>query len=316
MMNRTAETLFWIGRYLERAENHTRLIDVNYHMRDMLTDHEDVCKWERLIYSIGDIQLFKSHLDEATETNALQFLMFDPKNENSLSSCITQARNNLRTLRQLLPSELWDQINELYLWFNEQDIRTVMIQSPYLFFQRTKEGFSLFNGTAESTMLRDHTWNFIQAGKYFERAENVIRVVQNYLNFASCSKQNHYNQLIVLLKNAGGYEVFRKLYANNVSFDSVIEFLMTHPSFPHSVKFSFSAMEFYLNNIKHQDYQFQILADKVIDFVAEMKSIFTNLQYDHDFSVLFDLTNKMLEDTNRLGLDISKTFFQEEYATV
>ena len=276
MMNRTAETLFWIGRYLERAENHTRLIDVNYHMRQVLIEDAEEYKWERLIASISDLKLFKEYFDQANETSALQFLTFEQCNQNSLYSSVFRTRNNIRTLRQLLPSELWDSINGFYLWLNEQDISKLMMQSPHIFFQRVKEWLSLFNGTADSTMVRDHVWNFIQLGKFFERAENSLRILNSfYLYFTTESSvsddQVNYNRFIILLKSAAGYEAFRKLYADHVTFEKVTEFLLSNQAFPHSVRYSLFTIETCLSKIKEQDDSFTILAEKAIDFVGIIK---------------------------------------------
>lgn len=321
MMNRTAEALFWIGRYMERAENHTRLMNVNYHMRQILIENEKECNWERLISSIGDIHLFRDLFEQANEETALQFLTFASMNENSLFACVSNARNNVRTLRQLLPSEVWESMNGFYLWLQEQNITKMMAQSPYFFFQRVNEWLSIFNGTADSTMVRDHTWHFIQAGKFFERAENSMRVLDSFYLYctkdsSSFTHQANYNRFIILLKSAGGYEAFRKVYADNVTFAKVIEFLISDPTFPHSVKFSLASMETYLTSIKQQDYQFHILAEKATDFVKEVDKNMSNLHADQNNSKSLKLIHEMLESINHLGFEISKTFFQEEFVGV
>lgn len=317
MMNRTAETLFWTGRYLERVESHTSFIDVNYHMRHVLLNHQDECKWERLIASISDIHLFKEHFEQANETTALQFLTFEKYNQNSIFSCVSYIRNNIRTLRQLLPSELWDSINGFYLWLKEQDISKLMMQSPHIFYQRIKEWIYLFNGVAESTMVRNQVWYFIQAGKFFERAENSMRILHrfyvNFINDYPYNNQDNYQRLMILLKSASGYEAFRKLYANQVTFAKVIEFLISHPTFPHSVRYSLSSMEQCLMKIKQQDYPFNIIAGEAIDFVEIIKANLSNLhEHEQDYSVELHLFHEMLESINRLGLEVSETFFQGE----
>lgn len=315
MMNRTAESLFWIGRYLERAENHSRLIDVNYHMRHVLFNHDDECKWERLIASISDIQMFKAQFDHPNETTALQFLTFEKSNQNSIFSCISYVRNDLRTLRQLLPSELWDSINSFYLWLKEQDISKLMMQSPSLFYQRIKEWLYLFNGIAESTMVRNQVWNFIQLGKFFERSENSIRILLHfYLHFHKDYPYNNpdnYHRLIVLLKSTSGYEAFRKLHADDVTFAQVVEFLISQPTFPHSVRYSLSSVEHCLIKLEQQDYSFHILVEEARDYIEIMKSHLSDLHQDG--SIELHIFHEMLESINRLGLAISKAFFQEEF---
>lgn len=317
MMNRTAENLFWIGRYLERAKNHTRMIDIHYHERGVLQDCQDHCIWERLISSIGDVSLFNQLFSDMNETSVLTFLTFSERNPNSLLSCITKTRNNVRSLRQLLPSELWDRINGLYHWMNGQDMSTLMAQSPYMFYQRFREWLSLISGTADATMMRDLVWDFLQTGKFFERAENLLRNLESYLTLTQDSlAQGHhanYNRFIILLKSAGGYEAYRKLYADRVTLAKVIEFLLLEPGFPYSVKYSLGSLEFYVTRIKEQDDRFARLLDKAL---AVFSGINTTLNELKGYSIGLELIQAMLESINRLGMEISNKFFQEGLVTV
>lgn len=320
MMNRCAELLFWVGRYMERAENHTRLIDVNYHMRHELKgmESEQAYLWEKLVAAIGDVQAFKAKYTEANETSALHFLTFERAHPNSIFSCLYQSRSNMRALRQLLPSELWNTINAFYLWLMEQDIQILMQQSPHMFYQRVREWLSLFNGVADSYMVRELEWNFIQAGKHLERAENTVRILHTiYTNFMQDGfpfrDPNHYNRMIVLLKSVGGYEAFRRVHANNVTFDKVAEFLMLHPSFPRSVQYTLTSLEGCLKAIKQQDYDFAALSDQAIYLVAKIKDILPDLDEGHPERDGLELLHEMLGSCHLLGLDISKTFFQEEF---
>lgn len=318
MINRTAETLFWIGRYLERAENYTRQIDINYHMRHVLTDHHDECKWERLIGTSSDINLFRKLNDETNEASVLQFLTFELKNQNSLLSCIAQVRNNIRSLRQLLPCELWESINGFYLWFKEQDIAKIKKQSPYIFYQRTKEWLALFNGTADSTMLRDDVWNFIQLGKFFERAEHSTGLLHSFYSImtkdnSSESNPTNYHQLIILLKSVGAYEAFRKLFADNVTFTKATEFLISHQGFPRSVKYSLMSIDNCLAGIKHLDYQYELISKKILDLIAAINIMFTDINRLEESTEAIELINIMLKTLSKLGFEISRTFFQEEF---
>lgn len=127
MMNRFAELLFWAGRYMERANHHARLIDVHYHMRHELYGHQErEYVWERLVELTGDIKRFEelySNINAGTnELTVLHYVTFERSNCNSILSCVQQARNNIRTLRQLVPAELWDIANAFYLWLKDQNV--------------------------------------------------------------------------------------------------------------------------------------------------------------------------------------------------
>lgn len=310
MIKRTAECLFWIGRYLERTENNMRLINVNFHSRHVLTENDT---WERMINMIGDLKPFQERYSEVDESTAIQYLTFETMNPNSLISCVYYIRNNVRALRQILPSELWDSINSFYLWFQEQDISKMMSLTPYLFFQRMREWLSAINGTADSTMVRDLAWDFIQAGKFYERAENQIRNLQTCLNGKKESGQsdNHANyfHFIRLLKCAGGYEAFRKQYADRVTLEKVIEFLIIDSSFPHSVNYALSSLEIYLHKIKRQDDQFESHAGEALAVAAIIKEALTGIC---DYSTAVNLLASLLEAVDKLGREILDTFFQEE----
>ncbi|MCM3653222.1 alpha-E domain-containing protein [Metabacillus litoralis] len=317
MMNRSAELLFWVGRYIERIENHTRLIDVNYHLRHELkrNETETDCMWERLVSAIGHVQTFNKKYETTNERTIIQFLTFDKTNANSICSCVYQTRTNMRALRQLLPDDLWDITNAFYLWIKEQNLQSVMKQSPYLFYQRIREWLATFNGTADSIMVRDQEWNFLQAGKYLERTENILRILSSiYLNFLEdgtlSQDKNNYNRMIVLLKSVGGYEGFRKFHANNVTFEKVFEFMMLHPAFPRSVHSALTSLETSLQSIKQQDYNFALLSDQALDLTVKIKEILAGL---HGELHGLDLLYKMLESCHQLGGSISKTFFQEEF---
>lgn len=317
MMNRCAELLFWVGRYFERVENHTRLIDVNYHMRHELkrNEHEQDYLWERLISEIAIVENFHQKYNVINEQTVLQFLTFDSSNPNSIFSCVHQTRTNMRALRQLLPDELWDLSNSFFLWLKEQTIESAMEQSPYLFYQKVREWIATYNGTADSSMVRDQEWHFIQAGKYLERAENILRILQAiYMNFMEdgylLQNKCDYNRMIVLLKSVGGYEGFRKSYANNVSFEKVVEYMMLHPTFPRSVHYSLNGLESSLQAIKQKDYNFAILSDQALTLTVQIKEILDGVRGENNG---LELLNQMMNSCHQLGSTISKTFFQEEF---
>lgn len=299
MINRYAEWLFWAGRYMERAENHARLIDANYRMRHELKGNENDRDyvWEKLVAAVGDLAKFKEDNAIANEWTVLHFLTFERTNSNSIYSIIQQTRNNIRALRQLLPKEMWEIANALYLWLHDQDVDKMMQQSPFMFYQRVREWISLFNGAADSTMLREQEWNFLQAGKYLERAGNTVRILQSaHTNLirdpASSQEQEHYNRMIVLLRAVGGYEAFRKSHADNVTFAKVTEFLMLNPHFPRSIPFTFASLESHLKAIKLEDFDYTVLSDPG----------------PHGSDSLYEL----LQCCNQVGFSISKAFFQAD----
>ncbi|MWC31196.1 alpha-E domain-containing protein [Paenibacillus sp. MMS18-CY102] len=318
MINRLAEMLFWIGRYVERAENHARLIDVNYHARQeqLGSPHEREYVWERLVSAVGDIERYKSSHTSVNELKVLHFMTFERSNPNSIFSCIQQARNNVRALRQLLPSELWEIINGAYLWLKEQTVSQVMLQSPYLFYQRLREWTSLFNGAADSAMVRGQEWNFIQLGKHLERAENTARVVRafytNSLRDASVPKEQHeHNRSAMLLKALGAHEAYRKQYATDMASNTAITFIMGNNEFPRSITFAAASLDHYLKASVVMDPSFDGLAKQANVLVAISERIGKGPEPDVYDNAREGL-NRLVAVCHQLGNAISSLFYEAE----
>jgi len=262
MMNRYAELLFWAGRYMERVGNYARLIDVNYHMRHELYGHQDrEYIWERLAGTTGNVRRFEElydHMNAGTnELTALHFLTFEHSNNNSILACVRQARNNIRTLRQLVPVELWEIMNAFYIWLKDQNVGQLMLQSPHLFYQKVREWATLFGGAVDAVMIRGQEWEFLQAGKYVERVDNTLRIiyaVHRQLDRAPAVESHSYScqRTVVLLKSLGGFEPFRRLHTADVTFEKAMEFMLTNGYFPHSARHALNAVEGHIERLHLQ----------------------------------------------------------------
>lgn len=318
MLNRKAETLFWLGRYMERVENHARLIDVNYHMRHELKDSQESGSlvWEKLIQAVGDYSVFLKHNKQATETDVLYFMTFERKHSNSIFSCVSQARDNARTIKEGIPGESWDIINAFYIWLKEQDITSIRELSPYVFYQKIKEWVALFHGSLESTMLRSNEWHFIQLGKYMERAENTVRILQviyrSYMQDASkFTDHDNYQRMIAVLKSVSAYEAYRKICANEFHIEKIVQFLMLNFVFPRSVNFSLVNIETHLKNIR-RDLEYTMLSDQAIRFAVKTRANLAYMEWeDTGNEGLPKLLEEISLSCNQLGEVISKTFFRK-----
>lgn len=318
MLNRKAETLFWLGRYMERVENHARLIDVNYHMRHELKDSQESGSlvWEKLIQAVGDYSVFLKQNKQATETDVLYFMTFERKHSNSIFSCVSQARDNARTIKEGIPGESWDIINAFYIWLKEQDITSIRELSPYVFYQKIKEWVALFHGSLESTMLRSNEWHFIQLGKYMERAENTVRILQviyrSYMQDASkFTDHDNYQRMIAVLKSVSAYEAYRKICANEFHIEKIVQFLMLNFVFPRSINFSLVSIETHLKNIR-RDLEYTMLSDQAIRFAVKTRANLAYMEWeDTGNEGLPKLLEEISLSCNQLGEVISKTFFRK-----
>ncbi|MET1250434.1 alpha-E domain-containing protein [Sporolactobacillus sp. STCC-11] len=234
MIGRIAESLYWLGRYLERIENHARLIDVDYHRQATHTER-DQYPWKELIETLADVRAFQEQKLPYNESTVLSTIIFDKDNTNSIRSCVTSARGNMQAIRERLPSELWNAINGFHIWLDKQTLDNLLVY-PHTFFEQIKNQTALFQGIVESTMLRGQEWHMLEIGKYFERAENTLRILR--VVYCENGIELSFGDALALLKSVSGYEAFRKCLSNKISTVTMLEFLMLSAVFPRSTRFS------------------------------------------------------------------------------
>ncbi|GGG75281.1 alpha-E domain-containing protein [Paenibacillus radicis (ex Gao et al. 2016)] len=325
MLNRNAEALFWIGRYMERAENHARLIDVHYHLQ--AEDERGLeargpggeavdapCKWTRIVDALGSRDSYEGQYGAYSEQDVLHYITLDRDNANSLVSCVSHARGNLRTIREKVPSELWDTINAFYLWLREKQPDDLMRESPHLFYGRIREWTALFQGFCQSVMPRENEWHFIECGRYLERAENTLRIIKAVGNAASGDGWNNagaYPYLQAVLKSVSGYQSFRRFYADGMSVESIVEFVVLNAAFPRSVHFAFHSLDEHMRMIELQDKQLRVAHEKVIRQVGKVKADLACLEHD---DMIVDrnglIVSHLLEACETMGVAFAKTFFR------
>ncbi|WP_219835965.1 alpha-E domain-containing protein [Paenibacillus sp. R14(2021)] len=327
MLNRNAEALFWIGRYMERAENHARLIDVHFHLQaedtlaiprsDGGTIKQTLCKWGRIVDALGSRSSYEQQYGSYTEQDVVHYITLDRDNANSLVTCVNHARDNVRTLREKLPSELWDVTNGFYLWLREKQAGDLTHESPHQFFSRIKEWTSLFHGITQSVMPRENEWHFIECGRYLERTENTLRIMQSAIMTRSLSPSEEgdnfeiYPYLQAVLRSVSGYQTFRRYYADGVSPDAIIEFLVLNEVFPRSVHFSLHELDAHLRGIELQEKQLRSAHDRIIRQVVKLKAELAclereDLQMDPEGKV----TGHLLQAAGQLGAAFAQTFFR------
>ena len=180
MLSRVADCLFWMSRYVERAENNARILDVNLQlMLDFEGQSEiDVRRhWSPIINSLEEHDLFHTFYQHADSDSVVEFVTFEAKNPNSILSCLSRARENARSVREQISSEMWEHINMMYLFIRSDEARELFRSSPYQFYKRVLEGSFQFLGITDATMTHGEGWDFIQLGKFIERADRTSRIL-------------------------------------------------------------------------------------------------------------------------------------------
>lgn len=239
MLSRVADNLYWMSRYLERAEHTARLVDVHLNLAlDQSNQQKPGARWERLQGALHVPPMEGLTLDEY---NMTQRLAFDHSNPNSIAICISNARENARQVREKISSEMWLQLNTLYLDLRRTNIDSIWNEQPHLFFLSIKNGAHLFQGITDTTMVHDEGWQFIQVGRYIERALSIATLLDAHLTTYPASpnptEADDYFEWLGLLKCFTAFEAYCKVYNADLRPYKIVEFLMFNSEFPHAMRF-------------------------------------------------------------------------------
>jgi uncharacterized alpha-E superfamily protein len=248
MLSRKAEALYWIGRYLERAEASARRFDVEYHSRlESEAARTATLPLHALLFSSGDEEAYREQYGDDEERSLLQFMILDQANPNSIRSCVTSARENARGIRDLISSEMWEYLNRFYLELAEETLQSVLSRTPHDLLHWVKHSCWLFDGITERTMTRGEGWQFLQCGKYLERAESTARLLdgKSYAMVeadAAVAGTLDLHQWTALLKSVGAHEAFRKT-GRPLAPDEVMAFILLDGWFPGAIRYSVARVD-------------------------------------------------------------------------
>lgn len=253
MLSRVADSIYWLNRYVERAENVARFVDVNLNLLLDTPVTGFTQQWEPLVVTTGDSDVFKKRYGDANAENVLHFLTFDSEYPNSILSCVKSARENARAVRETISSEMWEQVNAFYLWVKEAAQTKMSEEQLYSFYPEVKMASHLFAGVMDATMAHNEGWHFGQLGRLLERADKTARIldVKYYILLPSVTDIGtplDELQWIALLKSASAYEMYRKRQ-RRVTPQSITKFLILDPEFPRSILFCLLQAERSLHHI-------------------------------------------------------------------
>jgi len=242
MLSRTADHLYWMARFTERAENLARMLEVNYRM-SLLPQSADIIEqgWTATLTIIGLIDAFKQRYDTVTPANAIAFLAFDRDNPSSIYSCLRGARENARAVRGTLTSEIWETLNATWLEMREMGMQPASDAELNNFFEWVKHRSHLTRGVIQGTMLRDEAWNFTWIGTYLERSDSTARIldVKYHLLLPRGEKAGgatDYYQWSALLHSVSAFEIYRRVYRDLITPRRVAELFVLRDDMPRSLR--------------------------------------------------------------------------------
>jgi len=254
MLSRVANSIYWMCRYIERAENVARFISVNLNLLlDMPSEKGK--HWEPLVMITGDQALFEKRCPTCTHEQeaVIRFLTFDREYPNSILSCLAAARENGRSIREIISSEMWEHLNNFYLELADAKSLAMALEDPHRFFKIIQMRSHLFTGLMDSTMSHGEAWNFARIGMMLERADKTSRIldVKYFMLLPQADLVNtpiDNIQWTAVLKSASAFEMFRKTH-HHITPRKVASFLIFDYQFPRSIRHCIAKAQICLHRI-------------------------------------------------------------------
>lgn len=240
MLSRVADSLYWLGRYVERAENLARMVEVTRQesLESRRAGRADV--WQPVIYAtlVGD-ELTEEQ-DEALRQDPAYYISLHPLNETSIAACISSARENARAVRDQLSEEMWLELNAIHLFLSSARAQERYHSNPESLYRQIIRFSIIFQGLSQSTIRHDEGWQFARLGRFLERADKTSRILDT-LTFNDGEPSQA--ALLAVLRSCSAHTAYRAQYRNDVSLRNVTAFLFFSPDFPRSIRFCFSIIE-------------------------------------------------------------------------
>lgn len=311
MLSRVANSIFWMNRYIERAENVARFIEVNLHLTLGL-DNGFANQWEPLVITTGDHASFVERYGAATQKNVIDFLTFDKENPNSILSCLNAARENARSVREIISSAMWLELNKFYLTVRGASHGGWSVSRAHDFFDQIIVSSHLLAGISDATMSHGEAWHFARMGQLLERADKTSRIldVKYFIllpRLQDVGTPLDTIQWAALLKSASALEMYRKS-RGRISPAAVADFLILDRHFPRSIRFCLLGAEDSLHRITGSDPG---------TFCNKAEQRLGRLRAEFDYTQVGDIIDQGLHEyldhfqtkLNQVGDAISETFF-------
>jgi uncharacterized alpha-E superfamily protein len=321
MLSRVADSIYWLNRYIERAENAARFLEVNLNLS---LDYPLGLKepWQPLINTTGDQIYYQKHYPDFRADRVIHFLAFDRQYPNSIFSCVKAARDNARSIRDVISSAMWEQLNDFYLLVAEAK-QSDTLSEVSQFLALVKQYSHSFNGVMDATMSHNEGWYFGLMGRYLERADKTSRIldVKYYLLLPSSDRVGTpIDELgwMALLQSVTGYEMYRQSANSSrhrITPAGVAAFLILDNQFPRSILFCLRAAESSLRHITGNTLGFwQICCERTLGRLrSELE--YTTIEEILD-SGMHEFLDDLQQQMNNVDREIYDTFFDLQPAVM
>jgi uncharacterized alpha-E superfamily protein len=311
MLSRVADSIYWMSRYVERAENVARFIDVNLKLALDATD-PTTQQWEPLVKISGDQEAFDKRYGQANAENVLKFLAFDPENPNSIISCLRSARWNARSVREVISQEMWLELNKFYLMVDSAAAAPSRISSLDEFFTDVKNGSHLFEGVTEATMTHGEAWHFCRLARQLERADKTSRMldVKYFILLRSVEDVGTAFddlQWAAVLRSTSAFQMFRR-DRGRITPKGVVDYLLLDRLFPRAINACLIAANESLHSISGTPIdRFKNSPEKML---GQLCSDLSFASVDEIITAgLHEYLDELQTQMNKIGGGIHETFF-------
>ncbi len=312
MLSRTASHLYWMGRYIERAENTARILDVAYRMSLLPSDAEHVDQeWYAPLNITGSLYPFAGRHTDVCAAQVMHFLALHPDNPTSICSCIRRARENARAVRGTITSEMWEVLNTSWLDITSLDEARVL-DAPSPWFDWVKERSHLFRGVTFGTMRRDDGYHFTRLGTHIERADSTARILDVKYHILLPSVEDvggavDYYQWSAVLRSLSAFESYRKVYTDAITPRRVAELMILRDDIPRSLAFCMREVNATLLNVRNDR------SSETLRRAGEMRAALEYGRIDDIFEQgLHEFLTEFLDKCGALGRHVEASFFGAE----
>lgn len=314
MLSRVADAIYWASRYVERAENVARFVNVNL---DLMLDSPAAQRpsWQPLVYTSGDHKWFETNYDDYSPRSVTQFLTFDRNYPNSILSSVSAARENARTVRDVLSREMWEELNELYLVVKEASRQEKPPEEMSSFYEQVKLAGIHYAGATDATMSHGEAWHFSRMGRMLERADKTSRIldVKYFILLPDLGDVGTTIDQVgwtALLNSASALQMYRQ-QNHTITPQRVARFLAFSTSFPRSIRHCVHRVQESLHAItgtRMGSYQFQ--AERLL---GQLRARLDYAEIEDIMNLgLHEYLDQFQETLNRVGAKISERFFDAE----
>jgi len=309
MLSRTANHLYWMARYIERAENMARILDVTANMA--LVQSESMSEadlWQPALEISGNVEHFEAHYKELTASNVIHYLAMDPENPSSIYSALQSARENARSVRVAMTSETWENINSLWLEFGQFEGKNLAQEGLREFCDWVKARSHLFRGVSFGTMLRDDAFQFLRLGTFIELADNTARLLDVKYHLLLPNQEEvgggvDYYEWSALLRSVSAFQAYQKIYNDTIVPWRVAELLVLRKDMPRSLHACFDEITVILKGLttaRHVECK---------RIAGEINASLLYGRMDHIFqNGLHEFLTEFIDRNCHLGQEIQATF--------